>query len=201
MFREQFSPFLDFHACPRHVLRESCRSAYPNLEILILGSSIVTRNTDPAGQSGQPSTLDRARTPEPIGRGQPLPPPGQPLPFPERKSHFSLPRRKPIPAPSQMTKFPIEKPPALTHRGQDESKSHNSNTPPPPLPKRRRQGSDIEGDRDRKELLVVEVPSEPSSPVVDSFTGSSRSGSESRRSSTISQASDEVKARTSITSK
>ena len=200
MFREQFFLFLDLHACLRHVLRASCSSAYPNLEILILESSIVTRNTDPAGQSGQPSTLDRAGTPEPIGRGQPLPPPGQPLPFPERKSHFSLPRRKPIPAPSQMTGSPIEKPSALTQRGQDERKSHNSNTPPAPLPKRRRQGSDIEVDRDRKELLVVEVPSEPSSPVVDSSPGPSRSGSESRRSSSISQASDGVKARTSITS-
>ena len=160
------------------------------------GWSVITRNTDPAGQSGQPSNLDRVGTPErPIGRGQPLPPPGQPLPFPERKSQFSLPRRKPTPAPSQKTKSPIEKPLTLPRRGQDERKSHDSNTPPPPLPKRRRQGSEIEGDGERKELLVVEVPSEPSSPLVDSFTGSSRIGSERRRSTSISESSDGVKAK------
>lgn len=160
------------------------------------GWSVITRNTDPASQSGQSSTLDRAGTPErPIGRGQPLPPPGQPLPFPERKSHFSLPRRKPIPAPSQKTKSSNEQPPALPQRGQDESKSCSINAPPPPLPKRRRQGSDIEDDGDRKELLVVEVPSEPSSPVVDSFTGPSGIESGSRRSSCTSETSDGVKAK------
>ena len=160
------------------------------------GWSVITRSTYPADQSGQASTLDRVGTPEhPIGRGQPLPPPGQPLPFPERKSQFSLPRRKPIPAPSQRTKSPIEKPLALPQRGQDESKSRNSNSnaPPPPLPKRRRQGSEIERDRHRKELLVVEVPSEPSSPLVDSFTGSSRNGPEERRSSSILETSGGVK--------
>ena len=158
------------------------------------GWSVITRNTDPASQSGQSSTLDRAGTPErPIGRGQPLPPPGQPLPFPERKSHFSLPKRKAIPATSQKTKSPNEKPPALLQRGQDESKSCSNNAAAPPLPKRRRQGSDIEGDGDRKELLVVEVPSEPSSPVVDSFTGSSGIESERRRSSCTSETSDGVK--------
>ncbi|KAL8792596.1 MAG: hypothetical protein Q9195_004819 [Heterodermia aff. obscurata] len=162
------------------------------------GWSVITRTTDPAGQSRQPLTLDRPGTPErPIGRGQPLPPPGQPLPFPERKSQFSLPRRKSIPVPSQETKFPIEQPPALPQRGQDESKSRNSNAPPPPLPRRRRQGLDTDGDGDKKELLVVEVPAEPSSPLVDSFTGSSRIGPEGRRSSSISEASDEVKAKSS----
>ncbi|KAG7008853.1 hypothetical protein G7Y79_00004g014370 [Physcia stellaris] len=100
------------------------------------GWSVITRNTDSAGQSEHTSRLDRAGSPQhPIGRGQPLPPPGQPLPFPERKGQFSLPKRKPIPAPLQKSKPSPEAPPALPQRRRDETNPRNINAPPPPYPR------------------------------------------------------------------
>lgn len=142
------------------------------------GWSVITRNTDSAGQSEHTSRLDRAGSPQhPIGRGQPLPPPGQPLPFPERKGQFSLPKRKPIPAPLQKSKPSPEAPPALPQRRRDETNPRNTNAPPPPLPKRVRQEPEFQEVHDREGMLVVEAPvSEPSSPLTDdqkSFLASS----------------------------
>lgn len=162
------------------------------------GWSVITRNTDSAGQLEHCTNPDRAGTPErPIGRGQPLPPPGQPLPFPERKSQFSLPKRKPIPAPLQQPNPQNEKAPVLPQRRQDETKSRNGNAPTPPLPKRRGQETESRGDRDgdREGMLVVEAPvaSEPGSPLTDGRRGSLEpSGTEpgSRRYSIVSKSSN-----------
>ncbi|KAK8005144.1 hypothetical protein PG990_011181 [Apiospora arundinis] len=102
---------------------------------------------------------------QPMGRGQPLPPPGTPLPGPDKRSKVT-----PIPVPK---KSPVQ-PPSLPGRQQsttsvDQAKSGRRPVPVPPLPRRRRVSEAYLDDGETNEnMLVVEVPadSQPSSPLL-----------------------------------
>ena len=119
------------------------------------GWSVLARNADQKNGSVVLSP-DRAGTPaNPIGRGQPLPPPGQPLPSPNAQRSKTMPspspKRKPVPLPLQ----------ALRHHDLGNLRS----SPAPPLPARRRQSSLPMEETSSDGLLVVEAPiSEPPSP-------------------------------------
>lgn len=115
------------------------------------------RNGEPKTPGEQEHTID---TSQPMGRGQPLPPPGQPLPRPPKPSMFSLAKRKSVSTPStpndaetpSSTKTPQDSPPKA----------------PPPLPDRKRRQSYMQNtDQQHDELLVVEAPHEsaPTSPL------------------------------------
>lgn len=98
---------------------------------------------------------------QPMGRGQPLPPPGMPLPRPPKAGIFSMPKRKPT-ALSQ------------TDGGSTNASRTAGDSPPkaqpPALPERRRRQSQLNlqnSDPQDYELLVVEAPQEsaPTSPL------------------------------------
>ncbi|KAK5074891.1 hypothetical protein LTR64_001096 [Lithohypha guttulata] len=106
-------------------------------------------------------TIDSVDTSQPMGRGQPLPPPGMPLPRPTKPSIFSLPKKKPTVSGSSHA---------------DESSTNTTSTPsdsppkPPALPERRRRQSQLNlqnTDGHDEDLLVVEAPQEsaPTSPL------------------------------------
>jgi len=97
---------------------------------------------------------------QPMGRGQPLPPPGQPLPKPPKPSMFSMPKKKPVPASSTHTD-------AISFRGGDSIPSMSDSPPRPPLPDRRRRQSQLQSNEpeDHDEIMVVEAPAEsPTTP-------------------------------------
>ena len=109
---------------------------------------------------------DRAELPsQPMGRGQPLPPPGQPLPFPEgtrSKTKSTTPiKRKPV--------IPLN----LNQRNQDKVMTRVE--VPPPLPARKRQTQTPANYAGDEGLLVVEAPpdSGPPSPVKEESPESS----------------------------
>ncbi|KAF9888445.1 hypothetical protein FE257_008723 [Aspergillus nanangensis] len=108
---------------------------------------------------GDPNSGPQASRPagtpeEPIGRGQPFPPPGTPLPYPERyaskRKSTPIPKRKPVPLTSS----------------NEEQTSHSR---PSSMARKKASSSSGESDRPPDELLVVEAPydSAPNSPVVD----------------------------------
>ncbi|KAI0431816.1 hypothetical protein F5Y09DRAFT_180301 [Xylaria sp. FL1042] len=115
------------------------------------------RNTNGRKLSDPPVDLN-----QPMGRGQPLPPPGTPLPRPgEIATPAAVPKRKPVAAPPQLT--------SKSSKDLNEQKAERRHVPPPPLPRRRRV-SEIHATQNTEEhLLVVEAPadSEPSSPSAD----------------------------------
>ncbi|KAI1472566.1 uncharacterized protein F4812DRAFT_17435 [Daldinia caldariorum] len=102
---------------------------------------------------------------QPMGRGQPLPPPGTPLPGPGKKTSpiTIMPKRKPIAPPPSLTR-------QSTGDLHDTNKLERRPVPPPPLPSRRRRISQIHaaGNETNNEdnVLVVAAPadSEPNSP-------------------------------------
>ena len=104
-------------------------------------------------------------TSQPMGRGQPLPPPGMPLPKPAKPSMFALPKRRPVPAP------PTPRDGSSTHGDSTPSDESPPKAPPlpPPLPDRKRRQSHMQnaGGDDDGELLVVAAPLEsaPTSPA------------------------------------
>ncbi|KXX76256.1 Testis-expressed sequence 2 protein [Madurella mycetomatis] len=122
-------------------------------------------NDGAATNHGQPSnsasSLDLT---QPMGRGQPLPPPGTPLPMPDKKATtapIQVPKRKPIPPPS-------------TER-QNETASQNTDhrpVPPPPLPKRRHHHGDQVGDNDNMLVVAAPADSEPTTPLSASHSPS-----------------------------
>ncbi|KAL6713545.1 hypothetical protein ACLMJK_009010 [Lecanora helva] len=119
------------------------------------GWGVLNRNTNQKIHSS--ASQQRAGTPsQPMGRGQPLPPPGQPLPFPEgarsKASIATVSKRKPVATVASSLKK------------QDELKARPDS--PPPLPVRKRQGSKQLESTSDEGLLVVQAPpeSEPSSP-------------------------------------
>lgn len=151
-----------------------------------------TNNDGTPSRSGSftddhPSGLDLN---QPMGRGQPLPPPGTPLPMPDRRSKatsISIPRRKPIPPPDQSSqqpksntseahdhKHPDNKlehrpvpPPPAPPRKTSTSENHDHKperrpVPPPPLPKRRQYRAEQQHDDDGNDvsMLVVAAPAE-----------------------------------------
>ncbi|KAI0405600.1 hypothetical protein F4802DRAFT_177375 [Xylaria palmicola] len=102
---------------------------------------------------------------QPMGRGQPLPPPGTPLPRPgEMAAPMAIPKRKPV-AP----------PPHLRSKGSknlEEQKTERRHVPPPPLPRRRRVSEIHASENTEDNVLVVEAPadSEPNSPSLENTT-------------------------------
>lgn len=98
---------------------------------------------------------------QPMGRGQPLPPPGTPLPRPGEMT-------MPMPVPKRKAVAP---PPPLGSRGMNtpnEPKLERRPVPPPPLPRRRRVSEMHATESTEDNLLVVEAPadSEPNSPSI-----------------------------------
>jgi hypothetical protein len=102
---------------------------------------------------------------QPMGRGQPLPPPGTPLPRPKQKATpMAVPKRKPlVPAPQLTSK---------SSGDLSEQKAERRSVPPPPLPRRRRVSGIHATDIPEENLLVVEAPadSEPNSPSIEETT-------------------------------
>ncbi|KAK3996931.1 hypothetical protein QBC44DRAFT_124247 [Cladorrhinum sp. PSN332] len=101
---------------------------------------------------------------QPMGRGQPLPPPGTPLPMPDKKTTSApipVPKRKPLAPPPQ---FPHHEEPA-------KHQTERRPVPPPPLPKRRQFRSE-EAAADGDSMLVVAAPadSEPTTPLSTSYS-------------------------------
>ncbi|KAI0487699.1 hypothetical protein F4859DRAFT_267430 [Xylaria cf. heliscus] len=99
---------------------------------------------------------------QPMGRGQPLPPPGTPLPRPgEMATPMNVPKRKPVAPPPQL----IPK----SSKDHNEQKTERRPLPPPPLPRRRRVSQIHASENTEENLLVVEAPddSEPNSPSIE----------------------------------
>lgn len=136
------------------------------------GLNAIQRQTDRNGGSinGRKLSDPPVDLNQPMGRGQPLPPPGTPLPGPGKKSApmAIMPKRKPV-AP----------PPGLPRRSTgnlSDTKVERRPVPPPPLPTRRRRVSQIhntpgnEGASSTEDnVLIVEAPtadSEPNSPSI-----------------------------------
>ncbi|KAI1501641.1 hypothetical protein F5X99DRAFT_194610 [Biscogniauxia marginata] len=94
---------------------------------------------------------------QPMGRGQPLPPPGVPLPGPGQKATpMPAPKRKPLAVPP---------PPSRHSSGNgnvNESNIERRPVPPPPLPRRRRisqiHSTEGFGDNIVENVLIVEAP-------------------------------------------
>ncbi|KAI1741872.1 hypothetical protein F4680DRAFT_413726 [Xylaria scruposa] len=102
---------------------------------------------------------------QPMGRGQPLPPPGTPLPRPgEMATPMSVPKRKPVAPPPQLA--------PKSSKEHNEQKIERRHVPPPPLPRRRRVSEIHATENTEENLLVVEAPhdSEPNSPSIESST-------------------------------
>ena len=108
---------------------------------------------------------------QPMGRGQPLPPPGMPLPGPTngktKIAPVAVPKRKPVPSASGVAEHT---PPEGAEGRDDKDKENQRLSPPPPLPPRRRRGAsqDVDEPEDQN-MLVVAAPddSQPSTPLED----------------------------------
>lgn len=103
---------------------------------------------------------------QPMGRGQPLPPPGTPLPGPTNGStklaSIPAPKRKPVP-----TSAAIPEQALSDAAGHD---AENQSPPPPPLPQRRRRGASQQQEEDvEQNMLVVAAPddSQPGTPAAE----------------------------------
>ena len=103
------------------------------------------------------SSLDLS---QPMGRGQPLPPPGTPLPLPQKTGRSKI---NPIPTPNRK---PLP-PPRPRASELAEHKNGNRSVPPPPLPKRRLMSETAESGGEN--MLVVEAPedSRPGTPLAE----------------------------------
>jgi hypothetical protein len=113
---------------------------------------------DAAANHSQPSdnvpVLDLS---QPMGRGQPLPPPGTPLPMPDKKTPtapIQVPKRKPIPPPS-----------TERHNEQTKQATKRRPVPPPPLPKRRQVHHEQNGDENNMLVVAAPADSEPTTPL------------------------------------
>ncbi|KAI1079679.1 hypothetical protein F5B20DRAFT_161225 [Whalleya microplaca] len=99
---------------------------------------------------------------QPMGRGQPLPPPGMPLPGPGGKTMpMPVPKRKPVAPPP---------PPPTTRQSStsvSDTKSERRPLPPPPLPRRRRASRIHNHEGSEENVLIIEAPtnSEPNTPL------------------------------------
>lgn len=128
------------------------------------GWGVLARNKKDGEDRGYGSDDHTIDTSQPMGRGQPLPPPGQPLPRPAKPSIFAVPKKRPT-QPSTGVKEDA----SIQYDSTASDSPPKQKPPPPPLPDRKRrqslkQQTDEEQD---EELLVVEAPKEsaPSSPL------------------------------------
>lgn len=142
------------------------------------GWGVLNKSSDHPLQSQ--TTTDKSHLPgspsQPIGRGQPLPPPGTPLPPPERPSGWTsslnITKRKPIPSAPVKATHPSATPPSKLPRPRSPSPRA------PPLPARHKRptskaGGGVlpqgDGQVGADELMVVAAPAEsqPASPAVE----------------------------------
>ncbi|KAH8661862.1 hypothetical protein BX600DRAFT_437299 [Xylariales sp. PMI_506] len=130
------------------------------------GWNAIQRHGDQAANGRKISDPPMLDLNQPMGRGQPLPPPGTPLPRPDRRSKVTpipIPKRKPVPPPTSAH--------AEKKTTNNETKSERRPVLPPPLPRRRRISEahlSDQGNYDDDNVLVVEAPppdSEPSTPL------------------------------------
>ncbi|KAI1211923.1 uncharacterized protein F4807DRAFT_416905 [Annulohypoxylon truncatum] len=140
------------------------------------GLNAIQRQTERNGVNGRRPSDPPVDLNQPMGRGQPLPPPGTPLPGPGKKAGpMGMPKRKPI-AP----------PPAISRQSTgnlSDTKVERRPVPPPPLPSRRRRVSQIhitgpDGSYEDN-VLIVEAPdadSEPNSPSIRIIEGEQDNG-------------------------
>ncbi|KAG9254143.1 uncharacterized protein F5Z01DRAFT_724092 [Emericellopsis atlantica] len=110
-----------------------------------------------ARKSGEGPSNPQVDLSQPMGRGQPLPPPGTPLPGPANSrtkiGPVNMPKRKPVASESS---------PAET-----EDKDHDITPPPPPAGRRRRGAShDVEDANEAAGMgmLVVKAPDDDETP-------------------------------------
>jgi hypothetical protein len=127
------------------------------------GWNAIQRQRESRRLSDAPSHLDLS---QPMGRGQPLPPPGTPLPRPTN----GMTKIGPMPVPKRK---PVGPSPPLPDRPHEESGADKEAVPhadsAPPLPQRRRRGADPSQDDGHESILVVAAPadSQPASPAGD----------------------------------
>lgn len=126
------------------------------------------QRTDRTGVNGRKMSDPPIDLNQPMGRGQPLPPPGTPLPGPGKKA---------APMPIAL-KRKVDPPPTMSRQStgnlSETTKSERRPVPPPPLPSRRRRSQihsldNIEGSNNDDNVFVVAAPvmdtSEPNSPA------------------------------------
>jgi hypothetical protein len=130
------------------------------------GWNAIQRQKEARKNNENPAPLDLS---QPMGRGQPLPPPGTPLPGPTngstRIAPIPVPKRKPVSA----SPPPLpERPPAQPTNG-DQSSGSSHTTLPPQSRRRRGASQDEHADIDEPGMLVVEAPndSQPGTPAAD----------------------------------
>ncbi|KAI1437008.1 hypothetical protein GGR50DRAFT_648218 [Xylaria sp. CBS 124048] len=126
------------------------------------GWNAIQRQTDRSANGRKPSDSPVDLN-QPMGRGQPLPPPGVPLPRPgEVAMPMTIPKRKPVAPPPQI--------PPKSSRDRSEQKTERPHTlPPPPLPRRRRVSDNYDAENTEDNILVVAAPNDPDSesPTID----------------------------------
>jgi hypothetical protein len=135
------------------------------------GWNAIQKQREAARKPGDPPTSGPVDLSQPMGGGQPLPPPGTPLPRPvngSTKIGPTTPKRKPVPGGSSLP----ERPEGSSGEAVVAEKE-NKPVPNPPLPQRRRRGaSHLPEEDDEPNLLVVAMPvdSEPGTPATDNST-------------------------------
>ncbi|AEO54980.1 hypothetical protein MYCTH_2298256 [Thermothelomyces thermophilus ATCC 42464] len=94
---------------------------------------------------------------QPMGRGQPLPPPGTPLPMPERKTSTA--------AIQVFKRKPVSAPPTDRHSEPSQHATERRPVPPPPLPKRRQPQPEQDGEDNGMLVVTAPADSEPTTPL------------------------------------
>lgn len=140
------------------------------------GWNAIQRQREARKHPEHPNGLDLS---QPMGRGQPLPPPGTPLPGPNGKFNpIGVPTRKPVPTvqtpQSSTTNESTEHEHPADHKHHHHPHLHHHHeqhsTPPPPLPSRRRRNQSYDHTNEPIEnMLVVAAPddSQPATPVTE----------------------------------
>ncbi|KAG6008828.1 hypothetical protein E4U21_003857 [Claviceps maximensis] len=127
------------------------------------GWNAIRRQRDQRRNSERSHPIDLS---QPMGRGQPLPPPGTPLPGPnDGTSRFGVgqnTKRKPVPAPA-----------SIPEQASAEEQDYDMDTRPsqaPLIPQRRHRGaSQLQDEEAEQNMLVVAAPddSQPGTPDTD----------------------------------
>ncbi|KAG6005558.1 hypothetical protein E4U54_000316 [Claviceps lovelessii] len=124
------------------------------------GWNAIRRQRDQRRNSEKPHPIDLT---QPMGRGQPLPPPGTPLPGPnDGTPRFVVgqsTKRKPVPGPASI-------PEQATAEIQDDDTDTQSLQPLPQTQRRRRGASQLQDEEVEQNMLIVAVPddSQPGTP-------------------------------------